>query len=259
MKLVLIKTVIVDDEIPVRDELEYLLTCNSNDFVIIGKGQTGEEAIKLCKELKPDVIFLDIHMYSMKGIEAAKYIMNQDSPPIIVFQTAYQEYAVKAFEINAVDYILKPLSEARINLTIKKIKEQINRESNNKNLLNAIYNIEKELGIKSKIGFWCNNGKYIFMYQRDIIYIEAQRKHTFVFTKDKKYESKTPFGEFKQKLDKNIFMKIHRSFMVNLEHVKEVGVWFSNHLCVVMKGYEHIKIPISKNNLKKFKQQIGMD
>lgn len=254
----MIKVVIVDDEIPVRDELEYLLSKKDNILEIVGKGQTGLEAVKLCEELNPDVIFLDIHMYSMNGMEAAKLILNRHFPPIIIFTTAYEEYAVKAFELNAIDYILKPLSEKRLNVTIDKIQGLLkNRQPRNDNVYKAIYNIENALNINAKLGFWWED-KYVLINYEEIVYLEACRKHTLVYTFDKKYESTSSFGELENKLDKKVFIRIHRSYIININHIKEVGEWFSNRLCVVMRKYERNKIPISKNNLKKFKNIIGM-
>lgn len=255
----MIRAVIVDDEIPVRDELEYLLTREKDLFEIVGRGQTGEEAVELCNTLKPDVIFLDIQMYGMNGMEAAKKILEKRStPPIIIFATAYQEYAVKAFEINAVDYILKPLSDERIKITINKIRHLLkNKEPQGDNIIKAIHHIEHAIGINAKVGIW-TNGRFLMIDQKDIVYLEAQRKHTMVYTVSDRYESTNAFGELQHKLDEQLFFKIHRSYIINLNHIKEVGVWFSNHLCVVMNGYEKNKLPISKNMVKAFKQRIGM-
>ncbi|MCG8499431.1 MAG: LytTR family DNA-binding domain-containing protein [Firmicutes bacterium] len=255
----MIRTVIVDDEIPVRDELEYLLTREKALFEIVGCGQTGEEAVELCNTLRPDVVFLDIHMYGMNGMEAAKNILkNNSSPPVIIFATAYQEYAVKAFEINAVDYILKPLSDERIDITINKIRHLLKyREQPRDHIMQAIHSIERAIGVNAKIGIW-SDGRFLFIDQKDIVYLEAQRKHTLIYTEYVQYKSTTAFGELQQKLDDQMFFKIHRSYVINLNHIKEVGVWFSNHLCVVMSGYEKIKIPVSKNQAKIFKQRIGM-
>lgn len=255
----MIKAVIADDEFPVRDELEYLLTREKGLFEIIGRGQTGEEAVELCRVLCPDVVFLDIHMYSMNGMEAAKIVLEQNrEPPIIIFTTAYHEYAVKAFEINAVDYVLKPFSVERIDITINKIRYLLkNKEMQGEQIIKAINSIGHVLGINAKVGFW-TDGRYLLIDQNDIVYIEAQLKHTLIYTNTAVYESTDSFGEVESKLKDNCFVKIHRSYIINLKHIKEVGVWFSNHLCLVMKGYEKNKLPISKNMVKPFKEMIGM-
>ncbi|WHH60263.1 LytTR family DNA-binding domain-containing protein [Petroclostridium sp. X23] len=253
-----IRTVIIDDEIPARDELEYLLNKEKNLFDVIGKGQTGEEAIELCNKRKPDVIFLDIHMYGMNGLEAAKEIINGTSVPMIIFATAYDKYAVEAFEINAVDYILKPFSEERIQTTINKIQHLINNKDQNiGNISKAIYHVEQHVKISGKIGIWVA-GRFLLIDEKDIVYIEAQRKHTLIYTTSNQYESSTPLGELEQKLNRKNFLRIHRSYIINFTFVKEVGMWFNNNLSVMMKGYEKNIIPVSRSMMKEFKHLIGM-
>jgi DNA-binding LytR/AlgR family response regulator len=255
---VIIRAVIVDDEIPARDELEYLLVKEDRNIKIIGRGQTGEEAVQLCNTLKPDVLFLDIHMYGMSGLECAKKILKQGFSPIIIFATAYDEYAVEAFEINAIDYILKPFSEERIRVTINKIHHLLNnKDVQNEDIFNAITAIQEDKGIGDKIGIWANE-RFILVDKSDIVYVEAQRKHTLIYTISNQYECTIAFGELEKKLADRYFFKVHRSYIVNLNHIKEVGIWFNNNLSVVMKGYEKNKIPVARNQIKSFKQIIGM-
>ncbi|MBZ4646392.1 MAG: two-component system, LytTR family, response regulator LytT [Petroclostridium sp.] len=253
-----IRAVIIDDEIPAREELEYLLTKEDSLFKIVGRGQSGEEAVELCNELKPDVVFLDIHMYGMSGLEAAKMILGSNSPPIIIFATAYDEHAVEAFEINAVDYILKPFSEERIRITISKIRHLLdNKGIQSGRLTKAIHTIEQAGGISGKLGIWVDE-RFILIDQKDIVYLEAQRKHTLINTTSHQYESTTSFGELEQKLDGKLFFKVHRSYIVNLNHIKEVSMWFNNNLNIIMKGYEKNRIPVSRTQIKQFKELIGM-
>lgn len=253
-----INTVIVDDEIPARDELEYLLNKENSLFEIVGRGQSGEEAVKLCRKFKPHVVFLDIHIYGMNGLEAAKSILNDCPLPIIIFATAYEKYAVEAFEINAVDYILKPFSEERIRITINKLQYLLkSRDIQKENIKKAIYTLEQGGIINGKVGIWVG-GRFLLLDEKDIVYVEAQRKHTLIYTAFNKYESSTPFGELEQKLDKISFSRIHRSYIINLSHIKEVGFWINNNLSIIMKGYEKNIIPVSRSMTKEFKNLIGM-
>lgn len=137
----MINCLIVDDEMPAREELEYLLQ-DFKGINIVGKATHGIEAINLNEELKPDIIFLDIKMPKINGIEVAERILNSSYAPIIVFVTAYNEFAIKAFEVNAIDYLLKPVSKE----SLKKIIDNINNGNSNKiKYLERFRKILKEL------------------------------------------------------------------------------------------------------------------
>jgi len=119
-----ISAVVVDDELLSREELKFLLK-ETGEVEVIGEADSGEELLECLKNKKPDVVFLDIEMYGLSGLDVALELLKSSEPPLIVFATAYDQYAVKAFELNALDYLLKPFSAERVKITIEKIKNKL--------------------------------------------------------------------------------------------------------------------------------------
>ncbi|GAQ25382.1 DNA-binding response regulator [Tepidanaerobacter syntrophicus] len=250
-----LRTLIVDDETPAREELSFLLLSYPN-VKVIGEAASGKEAIELAERLKPDVIFLDIKMWDLNGFETAKIIFQRGIKPFIVFATAYDEYAIKAFEINAIDYILKPFSKERLDKTINRI---INLSKNNENSLDiyrfveCIETINKSQNIK--IPVWKNNRIYLLNPQ-DINYFEACEKGSKVMALQGEFETNCCLSELEDRLKDLNFFRTHKSFLVNMDKVLEIVPWFNGTYILSLKDYEKNEVPVSRRCAKKLRERL---
>lgn len=243
----MIRTLIVDDEAPARKELIYSLK-KFGEIEIVGEASHGIEAIELNDKLKPDLIFLDIQMPKLNGIEVAKKILDSNHKPYIVFVTAYEKYAIDAFEVNAMDYILKPITEERLEKGMEKILAKVKK-------------VEK-IGIRNrensnKICAY-TNGKLIPIDLKEIIYVTVEDKNTVIFSTKGKYEVNYTLGELSEKLNSPTFFRSHKSFLINLDYIEFIEPWFNSTFNVVLKNVD-IKIPVSRGQSKEFKELMNIN
>ncbi|TCK92618.1 LytTR family two component transcriptional regulator [Natranaerovirga hydrolytica] len=245
--------IIVDDEMPAREELKFLLK-DYKDIRIIGEAEYGIEAIELCKSLKPNMIFLDIQMPKMNGIEVAEKLGIGEWLPIVIFTTAYDDFAIKAFETHAVDYLLKPISKDRLNLAIqksRKILKTINHNQtngSNKSLEN-IKSIKKVCLYK--------NGSLVPIAFDEIIYAVVENGQTQIMTEKDCFDYHNPLNHLEDKLVEGIFFRCHRSYLINLNYVEKIEAWFNGTYMVQLKGCKE-KIPVSRNKVKEFKKIMAI-
>lgn len=254
----MIKVLVVDDETPAREELIYMLKRHS-DIEVIDEADNGIEAIEKVKGIDIDAIFLDINMPKMGGIEVAKEIIKFNKNIKIIFVTAYDEYALKAFEVNAVDYILKPISDDRFKNTMDKLINRIE--------VKTLYNkdIEKVIDVLSEIKIKDNpervslhNGeKLIPIDLKDIIYTTIENKNTVVWTIKGKFNINYTLTELEEKWSFKFF-RTHKSFLVNLDFIEEIEPWFNSTYNLKLKDSKE-KIPVSRSQVKRFKKVMNMD
>lgn len=238
----MLRCIIVDDEYPSREELKYFIN-NYSDIEIIKEFDDSLAALKFLEKNKVDLIFLDINMPNLDGMCLGKIVNRFEEKPSIVFITAHKEYAIEAFEVEAVDYILKPYSEERIINAIKRIEKNY-RE-------NKIPEIEK-VHLKDKITLW-NDDKMKVVDIEEISYCEVKERETIVYTKNRKYIASMSISSFYDKLPKEKFFRSHRSFIVNIDEIVEIIPWFNNTYNVKLKGLD-VQVPVSRSNIKEFRK-----
>ena len=249
----------MDDQTPAREELIYILE-KFQDIKIIGEASHGKEAIELNTKLKPDLIFLDIQMPKLNGIDVARKILDSNHSPYIVFVTAYEKYALDAFEVNAIDYILKPISEERLEKGMEKILANIkgkDMEFNRK----AIYSMEKVATKKYETSnkiCASDNGKLIPIDLKEIIYATVEDKSTVIISTKGKFEVNYTLGELSEKLNSPTFFRSHKSFLINLDYIEVIEPWFNSTFNVVLKNVE-IKIPVSRSQSKEFRELMNIN
>lgn len=253
------RCIVVDDEKPARDELKYILS-KCEDIIVVGEASNGLDALNLCNTEDLDLIFLDIKMPEISGIDVARILMEKENPPKIIFVTAYDNFALNAFEVNAVDYLLKPIDEKQL---VKSLKNKIYvKERENKNRKNEIVQLIKYLDLDkskeniNKITVYHGN-KIIPLNYEDIIYITVEDKNTVIYTKDNKYFIALTLNDLMKKLDNKIFFRSHKSFIVNLDYISSIEIWFNSTLNLIMRDSEE-KIPVSRSNVKEFKRIMNM-
>ena len=238
----------MDDEPLARDELKYLLI-RSEQVEILGESDCIEEAVTAITDLKPDLVFLDIELDDDNGLNLARQLESHEQTPAIVFATAYDEYALQAFDVNAVDYILKPFDEERIQKTLGKIKKMQDFRN-------------KPVPIQSSMKH-NNNGKIavladeriILLTLEDILYFASSEGKCKIVTIDQAYKVADALVVLEKKLNSAKFFRVHRSFIVNLDHVVEIEPWFNSTYNLLMK--DGSKVPVSRTYVKELKQLLG--
>lgn len=254
------RCIVVDDELPARDEIIYLLK-EIGDIEIVGEASNGSEAYNLIKNYKPDVIFLDINMPNMDGFDLIKELAKLKSKTYVVFVTAYDQYAIKAFDVNAVDYILKPINKTRLNKTIERLKISLKNEKTDitytQKIDTLVQNIKSK---KEKVERICvyKNGKYIPLNPKDISFITTVGRNTIIRSKIGEFPTSLTLSELEEKLVDYNFFRSHRSFLVNLDQVKEIHNWFNGTFQIVLNGFDDEKVSVSRNKASEFKEIMNI-
>ncbi|GKZ01880.1 LytR/AlgR family response regulator transcription factor [Paraclostridium bifermentans] len=243
------KCIIVEDEFPAREELKYFIKNHSN-IEIVSEFDNGIDVLKFIQENSIDVIFLDINIPMLDGILLAKTINKFKYKPKIVFITAYKEHAVEAFELEAFDYVLKPYSDQRIINTLNKLKDC----EENEKVLKREQNLEEKSDVQDTITMW-KNDKIIVLKFDDIYYCEANERETIVYTKENEYIVKSSISEFLKSLPSNQFFKTHRSYIVNINKIKEIIPWFNSTYILKLNDIKK-EIPVSRSNIKEFRNTM---
>ncbi|MCL4499556.1 MAG: response regulator [Chloroflexi bacterium] len=243
----MLRTLIVDDEAPARAELRYLL--ESIDGVkVVGEATNTEEALELVRALSYDAIFIDIQMPGLTGLEAANKLGESPNPPAIIFVTAYSEHAVRAFELDAVDYLVKPIDEDRLMLTINKIVRQ--RSGRTQPPQPADIEIER-IPVESR-------GKTILLPIADIVFVNSKSDLVFAHTADSTYLTRFTLKDLERRLRNKGFFRTHRAYLVNLHHVEEiVPMWGQNYMLRVSCAKQN-EVPVSRRRSQKLKSILGM-
>jgi two-component system, LytTR family, response regulator len=212
-----IKTIIADDEILARQKLRQLLQ-DETDITIMGEGASALETIDLVQLIRPDLVFLDIQMPGMDGFDILSTLAANDvvPPPRIIFTTAYDQYALRAFEINAIDYLLKPFTRDRLNQAVQRAREQlrISHEPSNQ-AASASKSYTTRIVFKSK-------GRILFLPISDIRWIGAEENYVRICTEGESHLLRETMARFESRLDPNSFIRVHRSAIVNLQYVREI-------------------------------------
>lgn len=253
------RCLIVDDEMPARRELLYILS-NIENIEVVGEASHGLEALELNKKLKPDIMFLDIQMPQMSGIEVARRLMEEEHKPMIIFVTAYDRFAVEAFEVNAIDYLLKPISEERLQKRLEKITRSKGKdEIFDFSILNKLIQEIKAATNTTihRLSLYCNN-RLIPIEIKDIIYATVEDKSTVVVSNKGKFETNYTLNDLMDKLDSSIFFRSHKSYIINLNYIESIEPWFNSTYNINLKGYKE-KIPVSRSYAKSFKEIMNIE
>ncbi|MCB0479312.1 MAG: LytTR family transcriptional regulator DNA-binding domain-containing protein [Crocinitomicaceae bacterium] len=236
------KTIIIDDERLAREELKNLLS-EFPELEIIGECANGKEGIENINKLKPDLIFLDIQMPEINGFEMLEHL---DHVPMVIFVTAYDEFAIKAFEVNALDYLLKPVDPNRLKETINKIKTDI--EPGNS------ASIEK-LGENDRI-FIKDGEKCWFVDLKDIRMFESEGNYVKVHFDRFRPLILRSLNSLEEKLDEKLFFRANRKYIINLKKISNIENWFNGGLQVELNEGE--KVEISRRQAIKFKDKMSI-
>jgi two-component system LytT family response regulator len=266
-----LKTLIVDDESLSRRGLLHRLK-NIPDIEIVGEARNGREALKLIEDKQPDLVFLDIQMPGLSGFEVVQQL-DVKTMPVILFLTAFDEYAVRAFEVNALDYILKPIDEERLHNVLEKVRTSISQKRAFKQkslLLKLVSDISgetissmQELEDKDVAGLIPKEpsrlairdaGRTTWVNQDDIEWIDAAGDYMCVRALGVTYIMRKTMKALESELDDNILQRIHRSTIVNIRHVREMEPHINGEYFLTLKSGHQVKLSRTyKHKLKLFK------
>ncbi len=239
---------VVDDERPARSELRHQLL-EILPEADIEEGESGEQALEMAGEGRYDLFFLDINLGDIKGTALVNALKNMQPDMKIVFVTAYSEYAVKAFELGVEDYIMKPYDKRRLQKMLKKCgfeKERLQKKEEQ----NTAREVIRRIAINT-------DGKTVFEEIRNIAYIETCNRGCMIHTmKGEYYEAKT-IGEYEKRLADTGFFRSQKSYLINLEKVKELFLWGNNSFAIKMEGYEKNILPVGREKIKVLRQLLG--
>jgi len=230
------KTIIIDDERLAREEVKRALS-NYPEFVVLGEAANVDEAIVLIEKERPDLIFLDIHMPEKSGFDLLEELT---VVPEVVFTTAYNQYAVKAFEVNAIDYLVKPLRDERFAISIEKVKATFAKREAKRDALPMHHKI-----------FIKDGEKCFFIPLTDIRLIQSMDNYARLFFGNEKAMIKRSLNLLAEKLDPTVFFRINRSQIINTQYIKEIHPHFNGKLQITLTSGESLEV--SSRQSAKFK------
>jgi len=239
-----IRTLIADDELYSRDELKHLLS-SYPAIQVVGEAETGESAVMKALQLQPDVVFLDVEMPKMNGMEAAKSLMELKKVPLIVFATAYPQFAAEAFRYEAMDYLLKPFDDDQLRETVERIEKRFLTQK------------DKEPGKHTGKLAVEGDGEILYLEPKEILYISREEKFSKIITKTNEYETKTPLKDLESRLLPYSFFRIHKSYLVNLDYVTRLTPWFNGAYQLQIEGREEM-LSVSRNYVKALRTELEL-
>ncbi len=242
-----IRAVIIDDEYLSIEELSFLLS-KINYIDIVGKANCGIDGVKLIKEIQPDLVFVDVNMPDITGIQLCREINRLNIKCKVIFTTAYDQYAIEAFNVDAIDYILKPYEEERVVKAALKAKHTLENTTTTSVPTNNI-TFNKLPVLK--------DDKLVLIDIENILFIYTEDRNIYIKTKKEVFCSSYSLQELEDRLSGKGFFRTHRSYLVNLNKIKEVSPWFNGSYIIILDGIDD-EIPVSRNHVKLFKQILGI-
>lgn len=252
-----ITTLIVDDEKPARDELAYLLK-SFPEIELIGQGRNGIEAVNLIKEHAPDLVFLDVEMPGLDGFGVLKRLVDKKVKlPQIIFATAYDHYAVQAFEVNAVDYLLKPFDRTRLTRSLHRAKKSLEAKASPNERLESLLEQLSQLGQKPvRAKLLVRSQQRLFLVDsNDVIYATIEDGLITIVAREVEGASNyRTIEELQANLDAKQFWRAHRSYLVNINRIREVVPWFKSSYQLRMDDKRQTEIPVSRAQTKRLRE-----
>ena len=252
-----INTIIVDDEKPAREELAFLLK-SFPEINLIGQGKNGVEGVNLIKEHSPDLVFLDVQMPGLDGFGVLKKLVERKlKVPHVVFATAFDHYAVQAFDVNAIDYVLKPFDKARIAKAIQRAKKKMESQTSSTERLEQLVNqlgAGKPATQPSKV-LVRSQQRLLLVDAEDLVFASIEGGLISVTARDVEGSSNyRTLEELHAALDSESFWRPHRSYLVNIHHIKEVVPWFKSSFMIKMNDKKQTDIPVSRQQTKRLRE-----
>jgi two-component system response regulator LytT len=269
-----LRAVLVDDEQLARDELGYLLG-QVGGVEVIGQADNGVEALTTIDRLRPDVVFLDVQMPGLTGFEVARHMVDTRAPSHIIFVTAYDQHAIEAFEVNAVDYLLKPVDPIRLEVAVKRARHRIASErpfdANRTGPVAAGAAISIDAQLERIVQFVAERQsrrerlairvgeRFLLVHADEVIYASLVDEGITVVTNQHAGTSNyRTLDELHARLDPTVFWRVHRSHLVNINKIKEIVPWFSRNYLLRMKDAKATEIPVSRTQTRRLREYLKL-
>jgi two-component system LytT family response regulator/two-component system response regulator LytT len=263
-----LRAVVADDEQLAREELGYLLG-QVGGVSIIGQAVNGVEALATIEQLQPDLVFLDVQMPGLTGFEVARRMLNTGSPSHIIFVTAYDQHAIEAFEVNAVDYLLKPVDPARLQLAVDRARRRVASDRapdhaggapglNQAELEKLIELVSQRQSRRERLAVKVGE-RFLLVQAEEIIYASLADEGITVVTGQLRGTSNyRTLDELQDRLDTGVFWRVHRSHLVNINKIKEIVPWFSRNFLLRMKDEKSTEIPVSRTQTRRLREYLKL-
>jgi two-component system response regulator LytT len=256
-----LRAVLVDDEQLARDELGYLLG-RLGGVDVVGQAGNGVEALTTIDRLQPDLVFLDVQMPGLTGFEVARRMVEQQTPSHIIFVTAYDQHAIEAFEVNAVDYLLKPVDQARLEVAVERARRRVGAErpveAGAPDLEKIIQLVTERQSRRERLAIKVGE-RFLLVQAEEIIYASlADEGITVVTGQHSGTSNYRTLDELQERLDGSLFWRVHRSHLVNINKIKEIVPWFSRNYILRMKDEKATEIPVSRTQTRRLREYLKL-
>jgi two-component system, LytTR family, response regulator LytT len=256
-----LRTVVVDDEQLARDELCFLLG-QVEGVEVVGQAGDGPEALRVIDEHAPDLVMLDVQMPGLTGFEVARRLVRGGTGSHLVFVTAYDRHAIEAFEVNAVDYLLKPVESGRLATAVDKVRKRILSERGGQpapaNLDRVLQLLadrqERRDQLAVKVG-----ERFLLIQADEVVHASVEDDVITVVTNSLSGTSNyRTLDELQARLDPGVFWRVHRSHLVNINKIREIVPWFSRNFILKMKDAKGTEIPVSRSQTKRLREYLRL-
>ena len=255
-----LRILIADDEEPARNELSYQLE-QLDDIEIVGQAVDGPQAVALAEALAPDVVLLDIQMPGLTGFAVARQLLERGVECHVVFVTAFDQHAIEAFEVSAVDYLLKPVEPTRLAQTIQRVRRLVPASDEpvaNKELERIVQYVTERQSRRARVAIKVGE-RFLLVQAEDIVYASlADEVITVVTNSVSGTSSYRTLDELHSHLDPAVFRRVHRSHLVNINKIKEIVPWFSRNYILRMKDGKGTEIPVSRTQTKRLREYLSL-
>jgi len=254
----MIRVMVVDDEVLAQDELTRLIQEDS-DFKVVNRSANGKEALKNLKKESVDVVFLDIEMPGMTGLEVASNLVEWDKPPLVIFQTAHHKYAIQAFEANAIDYVMKPYDPERLKKAFERVKAILKSPEPTKPKLQSLddYLIQKGV-LKKLVGHRRKSKDRIVIDPNQVYYFHSRLSEVIAHVEGDELIVRSTLKDLRANLDPEQFAQTHKAYLSNLDKIAKVSPMFSGNYEITLKDTAQTKIPLSRRYAKNLKKHLGV-
>ena len=258
-----LRAVVVDDEQPARDELCFLLG-RIDGVEIVGQAGDGVEALRVIEELAPEVVMLDVQMPGLTGFQVARRLVSSGNEATLVFVTAYDRHAIEAFDVNAVDYLLKPVEQGRLETAIDRVRRRIHTERaanrpERPEVDRLLQMLEDRTAARREQLAVKVGDRFMLVHAEELVHASVEDDVITVVTNTLSGTSNyRTLDELQARLDPGVFWRVHRSHLVNINKIREIVPWFSRNYILKMKDAKGTEIPVSRSQTKRLREYLRL-
>jgi two-component system LytT family response regulator/two-component system response regulator LytT len=263
MQVASLRTVVVDDEEPARDELCFLLQ-QIGGVDIVAQAANGVDALRVIEEHQPDLVMLDVQMPGITGFEVARRALQEGVESHLVFVTAYDQYAIDAFEVNAVDYLLKPVEQERLATAVERVRKRLAADRTaqsspaDEDLDRLLQRLSERTGRREQLAIKVDD-RFLLIQTDEVVHVSMENEEIRVVTNSLSGTSNyRTLDELQARLDPAVFWRVHRSHLVNINRIKEIVPWFSRNYILKMKDGKGTEIPVSRAQTRRLREYLKL-